>query len=73
MAELFQKYGYFLNRTKEEIDRVVDTRTKTMFSHFRQVAEDYAGSAREVLHSVEPIDGNDVDELLGKRRARSGH
>eukprot|EP01022_Parablepharisma_sp_SALTPOND_P032364 TRINITY_DN839_c0_g1_i4.p1 TRINITY_DN839_c0_g1~~TRINITY_DN839_c0_g1_i4.p1 ORF type:complete len:440 (+),score=105.81 TRINITY_DN839_c0_g1_i4:1201-2520(+) len=44
----FARYGYFLNRTKEEVDRVLDTRINTMFTHFNSIAEDYATFSEEV-------------------------
>lgn len=43
------RYGYYVNRGKDEIERVLETRVATMFSHFSSISEDYAEFAEEVL------------------------
>ena len=51
MVRLYKRYGYMVNRCKDEIDRVLDARIETMYKHFNSIAEDYAKSSSEVRNS----------------------
>ncbi len=48
MSRLYKRYGYYVNRCKDELDRVLDTRIDTMYAHFNSIAEDYAKSSTDV-------------------------
>lgn len=52
VERLFMRYGYFLNRTKDEVERVLNTRINTMFKHFSTIAEDYATFSDDVFFSL---------------------
>eukprot|EP01022_Parablepharisma_sp_SALTPOND_P027572 TRINITY_DN669_c0_g1_i4.p2 TRINITY_DN669_c0_g1~~TRINITY_DN669_c0_g1_i4.p2 ORF type:complete len:888 (-),score=115.93 TRINITY_DN669_c0_g1_i4:41-2704(-) len=72
VEEHFTRYGYYLNRMKAEVDRVVDTRVEEMFNHFAVVANNYAKSAKEMANvwmdfeeKIEPLEeGENVPKRM---------
>ena len=50
VEDLFLKYGYYLNRMKVEVDRILEERVKDMLSHFVIVSDNYAKTSRELTN-----------------------
>jgi len=48
VEDLFLKYGYYINRMKAEVDRIIDSRINNMFNHFANVGEAYSVGAKEM-------------------------